>query len=170
MKVARNYICNGCSKKWRVVFNERPSNDKPVCPECGLGKIETSTFDPSAGKAPAYGGSMMSKAVDETYKMAERDYGMTDMRDNLRQGDIAMKIPSNPVGDALQKQGGMFSQHSMQGHGGALSLASAAKSERKSQNISDPVAAFQTGLKVANTPSVIDAARSGPIGIRGRAR
>ena len=47
-----------------------------------------------AQQPPARGGSNRSKAVDMTYKIAEEQYGMTDMKDNLREGDMAFTAPA----------------------------------------------------------------------------
>ncbi len=117
-------------------------------------------------------GPRAKAAVDFTYKMAETDYGMTDMRDNLRAGDLAMKLPPGDVGAALQKQGGMFGNQSanqaIQHQGNALQMAGAARAERKAQGIMDPVQSLQSGIKAANAPSIIDSARRGPLGIRAK--
>ena len=50
------------------------------------------------------GGSVQSKAVDATYKIVEQDFGFTNMKDNMREGDIA--APSLPP--ALQKVANNF--------------------------------------------------------------
>ena len=34
-----------------------------------------------------------SRAVEAAYAMAERDFGVTDIKDNLRQGDVPVKAP-----------------------------------------------------------------------------
>jgi hypothetical protein len=106
--------------------------------------------------------------------MAEADYGMTDMKDHLREGDIAMKLPPGDVGAAVAKQGGMFggggANSAIQNRGNALQMAGAARAERKAQGISDPVAGLQTAIKSAHAPSIIDSARRGPLGIRAKNR
>jgi hypothetical protein len=37
-----------------------------------------------------------AKAVDYAYRMAEEDFGLTNMKDNLREGDVAAMAPSRP--------------------------------------------------------------------------
>ncbi len=169
--VIRRYICKKCSQTYqgeKVVLKGTTDNMEP-CPKCNVVKatIIERPRDPDLRAGPR-----AKAAVDFTYKMAESDYGMTDMRDNLRAGDLAMKLPAGDVGNAVAKQGGMFGQQGAQQaiqHGGnALQMAAGARAERKSQGISDPVQALQSSIKSANAPSIIDSARRGPLGIRAK--
>ena len=170
--VKRRYVCHKCSHVYQgtqIVLKGTTDNKEP-CPNCNKSKVEIieRPRDPDLRAGP-----LAKKAVDFTYKMAEADYGMTDMRDNLRAGDIAMKLPGE-VGAAVERQGGMFgaqgANQAIQHHGNALQMAGAARAERKAQGISDPVMSLQTSLKTTQSPSIIDSARRGPLGIRAKNR
>lgn len=84
----RRYRCDDCG----LVFDSHHrSQDEPVppCPRC-----------PAETPAPSYMPPMpalnttKSKAIDLAQKMAEEDYGLTDINDNQRAGDIAFKAPA----------------------------------------------------------------------------
>lgn len=84
--VRRLYRCSDCALEWREVHQ---SMDEPVpdCPRCAV----------VATWVPPMPGLLTSKsaAVDYAQKMAEEDYGFTNMRDNQREGDIAaMEAPA----------------------------------------------------------------------------
>ena len=108
----RMYACNDCGaefKHWHTSKNE----PAPPCPECEATAIVEDLEAESrrgrmaeileAQQPPARGGSTKAKAVEMAYQIAEQDYGMTDMRDNLREGDTAfVKPPQIQTAEAEQ--------------------------------------------------------------------
>jgi hypothetical protein len=92
--IIRTYQCNECAVVFDVEMDSGSDGD-PDCPECakvlqwipGEFSIKTSK----------------SRAIDYTQKMVEADYGMTDMNDGSREGDIAAKAPA-PMQTAEQDQ------------------------------------------------------------------
>jgi hypothetical protein len=84
MAIYGTYHCDDCDttfKGWRETDGPYPD-----CPKCG-------GEGGWAAQAPAIG-TNKGKAIDMTYKMAEETYGVTDLKDNLRQGDVAAMPPS----------------------------------------------------------------------------
>lgn len=86
----RRYQCEEC--KW--VFEARhASTDEPPppCPICPPPAADATASVPSY-VAPMPGiNTTKSKAIDLAQQIAEEDYGLTDIRDNQRVGDIAIK-------------------------------------------------------------------------------
>jgi hypothetical protein len=169
--VRRRYICKKCSQVYQGQNIVVKGGNDPMepCPKCNVVKAE---IIDRPRDIDLRAGPRAKAAVDFTYKMAESDYGMTDMRDNLRAGDLAMKLPVGDVGSAVAKQGGMFgnqgAQQAIQHGGNALQMAAGARAERKAQGIPDPVQSLQSSIKSANAPSIIDSARRGPLGMRAK--
>lgn len=100
---SRMYRCPDCGHEWK---HWHISKTEPA-PPCELGCDESAIVDDEAEarrghmadilasqQAPARGGSNRAKAVDMAYNMAEEQYGMTDMKDNLREGDMAFTKPA----------------------------------------------------------------------------
>jgi hypothetical protein len=85
MPVTRRYECDECAYQWTFLHLNRdePYPDCPQCAESAARSMPT-LFAITTNKA---------KAIDMAQKIAEEDYGMTDMNDNLREGDIAVKAP-----------------------------------------------------------------------------
>jgi hypothetical protein len=54
------------------------------------------------------GGSNLSKSVDQTYKLAESSLGVTDLKDSLREGEPAAKVPVNTVTRVAAQMGHSF--------------------------------------------------------------
>ena len=83
--VRSRYQCTECKYEWRVVHE---SSDDPVpdCPQC----LEAATY------MPPMPGLLTSKsaAIDFAQKVAEEDFGLTNMRDNQREGDVAAMGPT----------------------------------------------------------------------------
>ena len=149
--VKRKYICKKCSHMWKsenVVDREDPTVEP--CPACK--NIGAAIERPKAMDRSLRAGPLANKATEFTWEMAQQDYGMTNMNDHLRAGDLAAKI-DNPVSATLAKQGGMFGGNNSAaaiGHmGNAMQMASAAKAERTLQKVPDPVQALQMGAKQA---------------------
>lgn len=89
-----------CGFRWKqIVWDAEEAI--PDCPACDVAdqiKEIPGGFNITGVKA---------KAVDFAYKMAEEDYGMTNMNDRLREGDIAFKGPSavqSAEAEALTRQ------------------------------------------------------------------
>ena len=83
-----SFRCRHCAAKLRL-RNYLPGDEIPACPQCGEEPIEMVNKLDLAGPPPAHIGSPKARAEEETYKAMETQYGITDMRDNLREGDIA---------------------------------------------------------------------------------
>lgn len=103
-KYASIYHCKRCGNKWRVVSTRAVSMDDPVpdCPNLACGEAQTPIgMDLTSNKAPAtVGMNVRVKAMDETSNIVMRDYGMTDLRDDVREGEsMAPKLP--PVQQAM---------------------------------------------------------------------
>ncbi len=65
----------------------------PPCPTCNK-KAKRRKFDFASGKAPATGGALSVRAVDETARIVMEDHGMTDLRSDVREGESAApKLP-----------------------------------------------------------------------------
>lgn len=83
-KVRRTWYCDACEHKWVVVTDA----DDPTIPSCPMCLDEpVQHFEPFGVKTNA------SRAVEFAHKMAERDFGVTDLNDHLKKGDIAHKAP-----------------------------------------------------------------------------
>jgi hypothetical protein len=86
----RVYQCPDCYHKWKCesVFGE----PEPDCPACGFHPDPV----PDRVCAPAIIGTK-SKAVDEAYKIASEDYGLTNLCDNAHEGESAFIAPTMPA-------------------------------------------------------------------------
>lgn len=98
--------CVKCGFKYSHI-TKNPEAPDPPCPRpvryddggkavetCGTESVPIG-MDLSWQKAPAsIGGNIAIKALDETASIVMQDYGMTDMRDDVRQGEAAApKLP-----------------------------------------------------------------------------
>lgn len=83
IKPRRTFECDKCERQ----FEWREETPPDFCAICGSSAAEAEQIF----GAPAVVGSATSKAVDYTWEMAQRDYGMTDMNSNLHEGDVAAK-------------------------------------------------------------------------------
>lgn len=88
MPISRTYLCDDCSGQFTRLHWDR-DEPAPECPYCASATARNipGTFNITGVKA---------KAVDLAQKIAEEDFGMTNMRDNLREGDIAA-LPPPPI-------------------------------------------------------------------------
>ncbi len=65
----------------------------PPCPKCSR-KPRKKRFDYAAGTAPAVGGSLVVRAVDQTAAIVMADHHLTDLRSDVREGEtMAPKLP-----------------------------------------------------------------------------
>jgi hypothetical protein len=124
--IYRTYACDGpddeSSPHTFELLIERDQHPK-FCPLCGV------RFEDEPEPIPggfAIGGSAAARSVDQTYSLLEessavraqlaeeagvpsaqaRSLKVTDLKDNLREGDVAAKIPAypnNPVGQFMQQ-------------------------------------------------------------------
>lgn len=85
--------CVACGHKYRRVLTA-PDEETlatvpdPPCPSC-LKRANTQEMVFGTGKAPAVGGSQVTRAVDATAEIVMEDYGMTNLRDDSREGESA---------------------------------------------------------------------------------
>ena len=106
-RYVRVYRCPDCGHKWKT--ESKFGFAEPDCPQCGFHPDPL----PERIAAPAIIGTK-AKAVDEAYKIAEQDYGFTNMNDGMREGDIAFKAPPTPPqniigpGNRVQNAGGFM--------------------------------------------------------------
>jgi hypothetical protein len=84
-------------------FYHRTSAEPPPA-HCELCKAPMFDTAPELPKLNI-GGSNLSKSVDQTYKMAESSLGVSDMKDSLREGDQAAKVPLNTVSRTAAQMG-----------------------------------------------------------------
>lgn len=157
------YNCTGCGHKWTV--KQPKSGMMDPCPECAIKQTAKGVDWEAAAGTPYTPRTNAGKAVDYMWKTVQDQYGLTDMKDNMREGDIAAKV-SNPVSQQIEKQGGFFTGgtqgQAIAGRQSAMDMAAAARAERKSQGIND---AFATGMNaIKNTPSIIQQTRANPVG------
>lgn len=88
MAIVRTYKCEDCSTTFDKLHFDR-SEGPPECPGCQA--IAAKQTQVPAGFS--IGGGTISKAGDLCQDIVERDYGMSNMRDNMREGDIAAITP-----------------------------------------------------------------------------
>jgi hypothetical protein len=110
------YQCPQCGTKWKgPVYTAMPgmtavedAETRPIpnCPnlDCGIAQIPRG-MDMSSNRAPATIGANISvKAIDETAKIVMQDYGMTDLRTDVREHETA----SPKLAPVLQAQADNF--------------------------------------------------------------
>lgn len=87
----RRYKCGDCGH----VFDCRHASadePPPPCPACPVTAAASGQLPAYVAPMPGINGSK-SKAIDLAQQMAEEDYGLTDINDNQRTGDMAFKGP-----------------------------------------------------------------------------
>lgn len=85
------YECEDCKAIFEVT-HESADDPVPDCPNCS----RVLEWRP---KGFSIGGSPEGKAADITYKMLEEDYGMTNFKDNNREGDIGVVMPRDTTAE-----------------------------------------------------------------------
>lgn len=83
------FDCLDCGEDFQVRWIE--GDEDPECPSCWRARQKEHRLTDmlESGIPPA-----VSKGIhgaDVTYKMMEKEYGITDLNDNLREGDVAFK-------------------------------------------------------------------------------
>ena len=81
----RTYECDECNRQFPA-FQALEDETVPGCPFCHPSTVEVTGF-PSVVKGHA------SRAGDYVWEMAQKDYGMSDMKDHQRAGEDAAFIP-----------------------------------------------------------------------------
>ena len=102
------YNCSDCGHRFekKTESDPRKAGRKPSCPECKKGKYSAmrsiskhsrdyteEELDKNrremieSRKAPSTGYTPFTKAMDATAEIVMKDYGMTNLQDNLRAGD-----------------------------------------------------------------------------------
>jgi hypothetical protein len=151
MAVVRHYECDECGCKFEKFHFEKPIQI-PECPGCNA--IATAQKQVPAGFSI---GSDKSKAMDLTQDILEKDYGVSNFKDNMRAGDVAAITPP-PVAKAVE---GFFNSGARPTIPGltmsnvlANAKAGAAQSRAEGRN---PVTMLQKSMKAAgrNNASVI---------------
>ena len=94
MPVTRTYLCDDCGYRF-TQFHMNRDEVAPDCPSCYAATHSVpGGFNITTNKA---------KAMDMVQKIAEEDYGLTNMRDNGRDGDVAAMGPA-PVQSSEAEQ------------------------------------------------------------------
>lgn len=95
--------CTECGRHWKQVV-PRGCEPSLKCPNlsCGHEQVQRG-FDPT-GPAPGYIGSNVTRLVDRVAEDVMHDYGMTNLKDNLREGDTM----APPLAPKLQQQADTF--------------------------------------------------------------
>ena len=89
MPIIRTYKCDVCDHVFEVTCES--NDDDPFCPSCdrvldwvpGMFSVKTNR----------------SRALDLTQNIIEGDYELSDLKDNLREGDVAAKGPPPAQGE-----------------------------------------------------------------------
>jgi len=138
------YQCPDCGGKFRWLFGEAPPNFCPLC-AAYVGENEATEFVPkapairtAAGQIPDKLFRQMETASIERAEQARDiaggdrvDYShmhITNMRDNLREGDVAAIVPSSPVRRFMERHSSN-SPVGMQGSPTAEGFAAAAHAD-----------------------------------------
>ena len=91
MPVIRTFGCDDCGLEFEVT--QGMNDPAPECPRCcTVLEWRPQSFNITGTK---------SKAMDLTQSILERDYGLTNFRDNMREGDTAV-INAGPPSVAVQ--------------------------------------------------------------------
>lgn len=96
--VTRTYGCPSCDARFRV-FGMGMNDPPPPCPKCHWQESEW------VPEAIAIAGSH-SKAVDLSQKIIEKEYGLTNWGDRLREGDPAVTLTARQAPHADTFWGG----------------------------------------------------------------
>lgn len=87
----KTYQCLDCGHQFRWVHTGEPGDD-PECPKCP----KTAEPPPAPKWVPPRIaiGTTKGRVIDYVQSMVETDFGMTDMNDGQREGDVAFKGPA----------------------------------------------------------------------------
>ena len=96
MAIVRTYLCESCGTKFDKLHFDR-SEPAPECPGC------QALDSKQAPSGFAIGGSNTSRAVDLTQSILEKDYGLSNFKDNLRAGETAAPTLAPSLQPVAQK-------------------------------------------------------------------
>ena len=106
--IIRTYSCADCEQEFEVTCES--SDGDPDCPTC------SQVLEWRPGGFNIIGNK--GKAVDLTQKILEEDYGLTNFKDNTREGDVH-GIVAPPAGTAEREAGIRQMSEAAQASGGA---------------------------------------------------
>ena len=95
--------CTACRHRYKRVMSAEDEDSlayvpDPPCPVCARAtQVPKFEFN---GKAPAAIGSLHVRAVDQTADIVMKDHGLTDMKDNVREGESSV-MPLPPRQQAM---------------------------------------------------------------------
>lgn len=145
MAVVRTYCCNDCGTQFDKLHFDR-SEPAPECPVCSRApQGDAPRVRPTRIPAGFAIKSDRSRAVDITQDIMEKDLGMSNFKDNLREGDTAVITPP-----ALQPAIQGFFKPTGDIMAAAKMGAQAAKSENR-----NPVTMIQRSAKSRGSARVI---------------
>lgn len=100
--------CRECGNKFKL--HNHGGGDLPECPVCAEPHEHRDNLDFDKPIRIAQGGSPMDQAVKVVQEVAERDYGLTDIRTGLDPGETETPklTPQQQVMDKAWKQAGTF--------------------------------------------------------------
>ena len=95
MKYKVTSLCRHCGTKFSTIVSDVGRKKQIRCPNLDCNKVQREIgFDPGEGQAPGLIGSNIAKAIDFTAEKVMREHGMTDLKDNIREGDtMAPTLP-----------------------------------------------------------------------------
>lgn len=85
--IIRSYGCEDCGLEFEVTCDSGDDGD-PDCPRC----TKVLQWIPKEFAIK----TNKSRAIDYTQDVLEKDYGLSNLNDNAREGDVAYKPPSPP--------------------------------------------------------------------------
>lgn len=150
--IIRTYLCTDCNTEFEVTCESGNAGD-PDCPTC------TKVLQ----WIPAWRGASktnVGRAADVAQQILEEDYGMTNFRDNSREGDIAAITPSETMAEREKREAAVA----------AVNMEMAKTAPQLNDAQAEAVKAFwgagpQAPINPAiNAPALIAAAKAGPQG------
>ncbi len=109
MAVVRTYRCPDCGGTFRHYHFKRDDPPPEVCELCHGYMGEEPQPELSAPAISSGHPKTVREAVDSVYRQAEQFGGVTNMKDNLREGEVAAMPGSlgkgNPVQQVMQDSG-----------------------------------------------------------------
>jgi DNA-directed RNA polymerase subunit RPC12/RpoP len=99
-KFIRVYRCPDCGHKWRSETTR--ADYETDCPNCDF-HVEAL---PDRIAAPAIVGTK-SRAVDESYRIVSEDYELTNLRDNAKEGEASVILPTSGSQEMAELAGAM---------------------------------------------------------------
>lgn len=116
--------CQECHHRYKRVLAAEDESAlaavaDPPCPRCSAAARAPKPFDFASRKAPGVGGSLTARAVDTTAEIVMQDYGMTDLRSDVREGESAAPKLAPRLQAAADN---MFARRPQRGGAGVLGL------------------------------------------------